>query len=69
MVFDYFHVIEYLLTVKGPIIRTGSNEIHIRNSDYLDTLYTNIVRLDKDPQFYGSLDKTAAPNISSKIVY
>lgn len=55
--------------MKGPIIRIGPNEVHIRDSDYFDTLYANTARLDKDPWFYGFLDDSAAFNTSSEIVH
>lgn len=55
--------------MKGPIIRIGPNEIHIRDSDYFDILYANTARLDKDPWFYGFLDDSAAFNTSSEIVH
>jgi hypothetical protein len=36
----------------GPIIRIGPNEVHIKDSEWFDTLYSNTARLDKDPWFY-----------------
>lgn len=46
--FTYNHL---MLTTKGPIVRIGPNEVHIRDSEYFDVLHSKIARLDKDPWF------------------
>ncbi|QDS76078.1 hypothetical protein FKW77_006033 [Venturia effusa] len=66
---QYCFKIRELHDEYGPVIRIGPNEVHIRDSEYFDTLYANTARLDKDPWFYGFLDDSAAFNTSSEIVH
>ncbi|OJJ05173.1 hypothetical protein ASPVEDRAFT_74574 [Aspergillus versicolor CBS 583.65] len=37
----------------GPIVRITPHEIHIKDSSYYDSIYTNSKKLNKDPNFVG----------------
>lgn len=53
---------EFLLTwaCTGPIVRIGPNEVHILDSSYYNTLYSNRNRLDKYEWFYSMLGNPEA---------
>lgn len=44
-----------MLTIQGPIIRVGPNEVHIKDPDYYAELYNMNNRLDKFEWYYGML--------------
>ena len=51
---------EDLTSPPGSIIRIGPNELHILDSSYYNTLYSNRHRLDKYAWFYGMLGNPEA---------
>ncbi|BCS17346.1 cytochrome P450 [Aspergillus puulaauensis] len=45
--------IEKMHEKYGPIVRITPHEIHIKDSSYYDSIYTNSKKLSKDPNFVG----------------
>ncbi|OCK73084.1 cytochrome P450 [Lepidopterella palustris CBS 459.81] len=56
----YVFEFERMHNKYGPIVRIGPNELHIRDSEYYNTLYNMTNRLDKYEWFYSMLGNPQA---------
>lgn len=67
MVNTSFHLQAYKRTnIEGPIIRIAPDELHVRDSDYWDTLYSRTARLDRYEWMSGRMAMNGAIFTTSK---
>ncbi|KAK7538458.1 cytochrome P450 [Phyllosticta citribraziliensis] len=48
----YFLIWEQMHEDYGPVVRINPNEVHIRDPDYFDVLFSHNMKIDKDPFVY-----------------
>ncbi|KAJ2902832.1 glycosyl hydrolase family 31 [Zalerion maritima] len=49
----FYHEMERLHKIYGPVLRIGPNEVHLCDPDNYDKIYSLTSKFTKDPQFYN----------------
>ncbi|KAH8901291.1 cytochrome P450 [Thozetella sp. PMI_491] len=65
----FYLQLEKLHKTYGPIVRISPNEIHLRDPDYYDKVYTKGSKYDKDSGFYSLPGGNDTSAISSNVLH